>query len=67
MDTKCEHPPLRGRGLGETTVRYGLPYKGSKNGIADWIVDNLPSADVFVDLFFGGGGSHAPGNVDWKI
>ena len=36
-------------------MRYGLPYKGSKNGIAEWIVDNLPSADVFVDLFFGGG------------
>ena len=36
-------------------MRYGLPYKGSKNSIAEWIVDNLPSADVFVDLFFGGG------------
>ena len=36
-------------------MRYGLPYKGSKNGIAEWIVDNLPSAEVFVDLFFGGG------------
>ena len=36
-------------------MRYGLPYKGSKNGIAEWIVDNLPSADVFVDLFCGGG------------
>ena len=36
-------------------MRYGLPYKRSKNSIAEWIVDNLPSADVFVDLFFGGG------------
>ena len=36
-------------------MRYGLPYKGSKNKIAKWIVDNLPEADVFVDLFFGGG------------
>ena len=36
-------------------MRYGLPYKGSKNGIAEWIVSQLPSADVFVDLFFGGG------------
>ena len=36
-------------------MRYGLPYKGSKNAIAEWIVDHLPSADVFVDLFFGGG------------
>lgn len=36
-------------------MRYGLPYKGSKNSIAEWIVDNLPPADTFVDLFFGGG------------
>ena len=36
-------------------MRYGLPYKGSKNGIAEWIVDNLPKADIFCDLFFGGG------------
>ena len=36
-------------------MRYGLPYKGSKNGIAEWIVENLPSAEIFVDLFFGGG------------
>lgn len=36
-------------------MRYGLPYKGSKNAIAEWIIDNLPSADTFVDLFCGGG------------
>ena len=36
-------------------MRYGLPYKGSKNGIVEWIVDNLPPAEVFCDLFFGGG------------
>lgn len=36
-------------------MRYGLPYKGSKNGIAEWIVDNLPAAETFCDLFFGGG------------
>jgi site-specific DNA-adenine methylase len=36
-------------------MRYGLPYKGSKNGIAEWIIDNLPSAEWFVDLFCGGG------------
>ena len=35
--------------------RYGLPYKGSKNAIASWIIQNLPKADTFVDLFFGGG------------
>jgi site-specific DNA-adenine methylase len=40
---------------GGYSVRYGLPYKGSKNSIAEWIVDNLPPADVFCDLFFGGG------------
>ena len=32
-------------------MRFGLPYKGSKNKIAPWIISNLPSADVFVDLF----------------
>ena len=36
-------------------MRYGVCYKGSKNQIAEWIVDNLPSADTFVDLFCGGG------------
>ena len=36
-------------------MRYGLPYKGSKNSIAEWIVDELPIAKVFVDLFCGGG------------
>lgn len=36
-------------------MRYGLPYKGSKNGIARWIVSELPSAEIFVDLFCGGG------------
>ena len=36
-------------------MRYGLPYKGSKNGIALWIVNNLPPAEYFVDLFCGGG------------
>ena len=36
-------------------MRYGLPYKGSKNFIAKWVVENLPRSDYFVDLFFGGG------------
>ena len=36
-------------------MRYGLPYKGSKNAIANWIVDNLPSSDTLCDIFFGGG------------
>lgn len=34
--------------------RYGLPYKGSKNSIADWLVDQLPPAEHFYDLFSGG-------------
>lgn len=36
-------------------MRYGLPYKGSKNSIAEWVIENLPGAEVFADLFFGGG------------
>ena len=36
-------------------MRYGLPYKGSKNQIAKWVIDQLPPAETFVDLFFGGG------------
>lgn len=34
--------------------RYGVPCKGSKNGIAKWIVDMLPPGDTLVDLFCGG-------------
>lgn len=36
-------------------MRYGICYKGSKNSIAKWLVDELPKADIFCDLFFGGG------------
>ena len=36
-------------------IRYGLPYKGSKNAIAEWIVEQLPEGEVLVDLFCGGG------------
>lgn len=32
-----------------------MPYKGSKNSIAEWIVDVLPAGSVLVDLFGGGG------------
>ena len=35
-------------------MRYGLPYKGSKNAIAEWVVDRLPEAENFYDLFCGG-------------
>ena len=34
--------------------RYGVPYMGSKSGIAAKIVAVLPPADTFVDLFAGG-------------
>ena len=33
---------------------YGLPYMGSKNFIAKWVIDHLPAVDTFVDLFAGG-------------
>ena len=35
-------------------MRYGVPYQGSKNQICDWLIEHLPSGDVFVDLFAGG-------------
>ena len=35
--------------------RYGLPYMGSKNKIADWVLSNLPEAGTLYDLFGGGG------------
>lgn len=34
---------------------YGIPYKGSKNKIAEDIIDFLPSGNTLVDLFGGGG------------
>ena len=35
-------------------ARYGVPYRGSKSRIAPWVVERLPSAETFVDLFAGG-------------
>ena len=35
-------------------MNYGVPYKGSKNQIAEKLCDQIPSAEVFVDLFAGG-------------
>lgn len=32
---------------------YGLPYQGSKNSIAEWVLDHLPAADTLVDLMAG--------------
>ena len=36
-------------------MRYGMPYKGSKNAIAEKIINALPEAENFYDLFGGGG------------
>ena len=36
-------------------MKYGLPYMGSKNKIAEWLIhDVLPDGQIFVDLFAGG-------------
>lgn len=35
-------------------MNYGIPYKGSKNKIATWIVEHLPANDNLYDLFAGG-------------
>ena len=36
-------------------MNFGLPYKGSKNKIANWVCDILPNANTLYDLFGGGG------------
>ena len=36
-------------------MNYGMPYMGSKNRIAPWIIEHLPEADNLYDLFGGGG------------
>ena len=36
-------------------MNFGLPYKGSKNRIANWVCDILPNANTLYDLFAGGG------------
>ncbi len=40
--------------MGNSKHRYGVPYQGSKNQIAEWVVDFLPAAHNFVDVFAGG-------------
>lgn len=35
-------------------MQYGIPYKGSKSKIAEWVVRNLPASHTLVDLFAGG-------------
>ena len=36
-------------------MKFGMPYMGSKNSIAAWIVNQLPPARHFYDIFGGGG------------
>lgn len=35
-------------------TNYGIPYKGSKNMIAEWVVSHVPECDTFFDVFAGG-------------
>ena len=35
-------------------AKYGLPYQGSKNKIAPWVIEYMPKAHTLVDLFAGG-------------
>lgn len=35
-------------------LRYGVPYKGGKRAIAEWVVSQFPSKTHFYDLFAGG-------------
>lgn len=35
-------------------MNFGLPYTGSKSRIATWLVERLPSCEIFVDVFCGG-------------
>nr|DAG85770.1 MAG TPA: DNA adenine methylase [Caudoviricetes sp.] len=35
-------------------MNYGLPYMGSKNKIAEWVVGHFPEKNHFYDLFAGG-------------
>ena len=50
-------------------MRYGMPYKGSKNSIAEEILSFLPPGRRLVDLFGGGGAiSHCAIHTDkWDI
>ena len=35
-------------------TKYGVPYKGSKNRIAEWVVSHVPECGTFFDVFAGG-------------
>ena len=47
----CIFVEIERRGEG---MSYGVPYQGSKNQIARWVIDNLPKDKILVDLFAGG-------------
>lgn len=36
-------------------IKYGIPYRGSKNDIAEKLIEFLPSGNTFYDIFCGGG------------
>jgi len=36
-------------------MNYGLPYKGSKSKICEWLFTHIPKTDTFYDVFAGGG------------
>lgn len=45
-------------------MRYGMPYQGSKNKIARWIIENIPKKQNLYDLMGGVERSHtAPLNM----
>ena len=35
-------------------TNYGVPYRGSKNMIAEWVVSHVPECGTFFDVFAGG-------------
>ena len=35
-------------------TNYGIPYRGSKNMIAEWVVSHVPECGTFFDVFAGG-------------
>ena len=47
-------------------MRYGLPYKGSKNQIAEKIIKYLPNGKRLVDLFGGGGAISHCASLSYK-
>ena len=40
--------------VGVGVIRYGVPYRGSKSRVAEWVVECLPTSHTLVDLFAGG-------------